>query len=379
MTGKLNIAGMAFKLTIFLSSIRRQCVTEKERYSAKGFVSKPDRNKGALKQEAWTESLQELTEKPGIDYNTKQLLIRIAAQTNVPRKKPKFINFLKNCLRIDQRRAEGLWSIIEKNLEEFNAKNCPPAPEPTPPSDSPSAVAAVAATNGNAEAATIGDTETNGNDIHVTKWKEIIVHALSQPDLDTSIRKLLKKLQKHTAIPENIAEIKKKKFIKFVQQTVEVEADVAKSIWQAFDASRSVVINADSTVAPKSPKKRKHSENVVADASESAVKDKKKKRSNGCANETIDANGNNAELSDTCDLNNSAFDWEKNISKVFKKHKQQNELDLAFLKSKVLKKYSKENEAANASLSHIEKKITKVIKKINKFVVEDEVVKLRDA
>jgi len=55
-------------------------------------------------------------------------------------------------------------------------------------------------------------------------------------------------------------------------------------------------------------------------------------------------------------------------------------LDLTFLKNKVLKKYSKENEneAAGARLSHIENKITKVIKKIDKFVVEDDIVKLRE-
>lgn len=35
-----------------------QCVTELERYSAKGFVPKPNQNKGQRKQEAYVKSLR---------------------------------------------------------------------------------------------------------------------------------------------------------------------------------------------------------------------------------------------------------------------------------------------------------------------------------
>lgn len=351
-----------------------------ERYSAKGYVSKPDKNKGAKKQEAWTESLQELTEKPGIDQTTKQFLVRIAAQPNVPRKKPKFINFLKNCLRIDARRSEALWNIIEKNLDEFNKKTSAEEQPDTPPQvDQAASSESNEIANGNI--AVVNGSGANGCDTDQdikSKWIEIIANALSQPDLDTPIRKALKKLRKLADIPENVNDIKKKKFIKFVQRALELEPEAAKSVWLAFEASRSVVVIPDSTHPPKSPKKRKHSENAVIDTPASTVKGKKKKKTNGCANGVVDANGN-SEPHEACDLNNSAFDWERNISKVFKKHKQHNELDLSFIKSKVLKKYSKENEAANASLSHIEKKITKVIEKIDKFVVEDDIVKLRES
>jgi len=96
-----------------------KCISEEEKYSAKGFVAKPNKNKGAQKQESWTEILQNLINKPGIDSQTKQIIEKIAGQTNVPRKKPKFINFIKNSLRISFDNANKVWTIVEEALEEF--------------------------------------------------------------------------------------------------------------------------------------------------------------------------------------------------------------------------------------------------------------------
>lgn len=100
-----------------------KCITEDEKYSAKGFVAKPERNKGAQKQEAWTEIIQNhLTVATDLDAWTRTKLERVAAQTNIPRKKAKFINFISNSMRISPNDALKIWSIIEKALEEFNKK-----------------------------------------------------------------------------------------------------------------------------------------------------------------------------------------------------------------------------------------------------------------
>lgn len=365
-------------------------MTEMERYSAKGYVGKAEKNKGAKKQEAWSESLQELTEKPGLDYHSRQILKRIAAQTNVPRKKPKFINFLKSSMRIDPRQSEAIWSIIEQNLIDFNnrmsAATSNGSQSTSPETESKSSTDSIedhvfgaGYTNGSTNG-----TSTNGsNETISSKWAEILAYTLSQTTLDTPVRKALKKLQKIPDELENVEELKKKKFVKFVQQRLEVETDIAKSVWRAFDESRSALANSDQadTASTKSLKKRKHSENAIVDLNQS-IKDKKK-RTNCCdpdAEGDGDTGSGDGDDHSACDLNNSTFDWEKSISKVFKKHKSNNKLDLTFLKNKVLKKYSKENEneAAGARLSHIENKITKVIKKIDKFVVEDDIVKIRE-
>jgi len=367
-----------------------KCMTEMERYSAKGYVIKPEKNKGAKKQEAWSESLQELTERPGIDNQSRQILRRIAAQTNVPRKKPKFINFLKSSMRIDPRQSEAIWNIIEQNLVDFNKRmsgNTPASSaSTTPDSESKSSADSMEDHVFGGAGYTNGSTNgTNGsNETISSKWAEILAYTLAQTTLDTPVRKALKKLQKISDEPDNIDELKKKKFVKFVQQRLEVETDVAKSVWRAFDESRSALANSDTadTASTKSLKKRKHSENATVESNYPSIKDKKK-RTNCCdpdAEADGDSGSGDGEDHSACDLNNSTFDWEKSISKVFKKHKSNNKLDLTFLKNKVLKKYSKENEneAAGARLSHIENKITKVIKKIDKFVVEDDIVKLRE-
>lgn len=100
-----------------------KCISESEKYSAKGFVAKPDRNKGAQKQEAWTEIIQmHLAHRSDLDDYTRSSLERIAQQTNVPRKKAKFVNFLGNCMRMSPNNAQKMWSVVEKALEEFQAK-----------------------------------------------------------------------------------------------------------------------------------------------------------------------------------------------------------------------------------------------------------------
>lgn len=100
-----------------------KCITEDEKYSAKGFVAKPERNKGAQKQESWTEIIQnQLTQRKDLDSHTRSILERVSNQTNVPRKKDRFINFVKNSMRISPNSALAIWSIVEKALEEFKVK-----------------------------------------------------------------------------------------------------------------------------------------------------------------------------------------------------------------------------------------------------------------
>lgn len=96
-----------------------KCISEEEKYSAKGFVAKPNKNKGAQKQESWTETLQNLINKPGLDPQIKRIVEKVAAQTNVPRKKPKFINFVKNSMKISLDNANKVWDVVEEALGEF--------------------------------------------------------------------------------------------------------------------------------------------------------------------------------------------------------------------------------------------------------------------
>lgn len=72
-----------------------KCVTEEERYSAKGFVAKE--KKGEKKQNTWVDLVQSvLDEQKDAPRNVLRIIESISKHQNTPRKKPKFINFVKN-------------------------------------------------------------------------------------------------------------------------------------------------------------------------------------------------------------------------------------------------------------------------------------------
>ena len=90
-----------------------KCVSEAERYQGNLYQGKED--KGALKQNSWMVSVREAAESCKNNSQLKGLLIRIAENDNVPRKKAKFLNFIKNSMRIGNKDlVEKAWDAIEK-------------------------------------------------------------------------------------------------------------------------------------------------------------------------------------------------------------------------------------------------------------------------
>lgn len=67
-----------------------QCVTEEQRYSAKGFVPKASSEKGKRKQSGWVDIVQSLIESKDLSNDERQFLNVIGKYDNVPRKKNKF-------------------------------------------------------------------------------------------------------------------------------------------------------------------------------------------------------------------------------------------------------------------------------------------------
>lgn len=345
-----------------------KCMSEAERYAAKGtFVGKPDKNKGAQKQEIWTECIEELASRPKLDKTLRDILQRIAAQSNVPRKKPKFVNFLKSSMRFNVQRAEHVWKVIEEGLEEFKKRAAPP-PKPTA-ADKP---ADEVQTNGSeslpaADATTNGT--TNGNDAASTKQiAEVFAYALQQPDTDKATRKILKKLQKCPNVPLNVQKPKRKAFTTFVQQQLALDADAIEQIWTIVSSAASVIkeeslVNGTNGVAATngSAKKRK-----TANCDDDAPS-KKTKSENGDVTQTV--NGNDA----------TAFDWQKNILHIFSKNSVDNALELATLQAKVIKRYAKHvgDEVDGATGAQYVKKVKKQLKKIDSLIIENDVVKLK--
>jgi len=88
-----------------------KCVSEAERYGGVGFKAKA--NKGEVKQNSWIEQIQGAADNPNLSANAKRVMEVIGANENIPRKKKKFDNFVKNTCRFAfQGVINEIWEAI---------------------------------------------------------------------------------------------------------------------------------------------------------------------------------------------------------------------------------------------------------------------------
>lgn len=357
-------------------------MTEAERYAAKGqYVSKPDKNKGAQKQEIWTECLEELASRSDFDRTIRDTLQKIAEQSNVPRKKPKFINFLKSSMRSNVQNAEKVWKVIEEGLEEFKKRA---APTPRPNAANAKSVDETK-TNGNELLATADAVTGKSNDVEslpvnglpqvvdpvTTKQiADVFSYALQQPDTDKATRKILKKLQKCTDVPLNVQNPKCKKFTAFVRTKFDLDAEAADQIWTIVSGAASVIkeegkVNGTNGVPTTNGNAKKRKPAVDQEDDETPCK--KSKSENGDAMEV--ANGHD---------DATVFDWEQNILRIFNKNCADNALALATLQTKVIKRYAKHlgADGDDGATAQYVKKVKKQLKRIDGLIIENGVVKL---
>ncbi|XP_018571067.1 cell growth-regulating nucleolar protein [Anoplophora glabripennis] len=102
-----------------------KCLTEDERYAAKGTYVNGIVKKGEVKQESWVEMIKSILDKENnLKPSCRNLLNTISHYDNIPRKKPKFINFIKSSSggRVNMKDVEDVWNIIEKYKNENAGK-----------------------------------------------------------------------------------------------------------------------------------------------------------------------------------------------------------------------------------------------------------------
>lgn len=93
-----------------------KCMTEAERYSGKDYVPKPSANKGERKQQEWicvvNNLLNGATDLSNMERN---FLNTLSKHENIPRKKPKFLNFIRNAMgnRVNMNVVESVWNKME--------------------------------------------------------------------------------------------------------------------------------------------------------------------------------------------------------------------------------------------------------------------------
>ncbi|KAM7422097.1 hypothetical protein PAMA_010259 [Pampus argenteus] len=112
-----------------------KCISEDQKYGGKGYEAKA--NKGDVKQQQWIQRIHEAMNKPGVNAKLKDVLRQVTAYDNVPRKKAKFQNWMRNSLRISNSSLhEEVWDIL-------NTATDNPAETPQQPEDAKQTVAEV--------------------------------------------------------------------------------------------------------------------------------------------------------------------------------------------------------------------------------------------
>lgn len=316
-----------------------KCVSELEKYSAKGFVAKADKNKGAKKQEIWIEVIQNLQEKPGLDSSIKFALEKIATNSNVPRKKQKFLNFIKSSMRMSPNNSEKLWSIIEIGLKDYEQVL--------------------------AEKKGVKQKETSNADavVQSTEEKKSLTENGAKEETDGQPKKKKKKNQNGTAdetdnpAKENGISKKKKK---------EIENDTTDDTDGQPKKKKKKLQNGTNDETDSQPKEKKKDENGINDETNGLSKKKKKKNENGSSEET------NKKTAGSTESSSSGFDWKIQILNIVSK---KSEINIEKLKSKVLKKYAAKMN--NAEITHkINKTFQKHIKKMKTISIKNDIVKL---
>lgn len=279
-------------------------------------------------------------------------------------------------MKYNVHQAEKVWTIIEDGLEEFKKRSAPPK-QPLP------ATAPVSSSNeGEVSSTTELETNENGNDnTQKVKSKDdrvsttnetsdnvhlnaILDHALEQGDLTKSVKKILKKLKKQTNIPLDAKPPKKKKFLKLLQEKLEIDAKNSLAVWECISLSINALGqtkgNASAAeVHVNGLNKRKNSETDNNEAEPKRPKIDHGNHSGGTVNE-------------------DAFDWPNNIIRIFQKSQSDNEVAIDSLRSKVIKKFLKASgqDGTQTGEEHF-KKFKKQLKKVDSLVIAGDLVQLK--
>ncbi|XP_067896399.1 cell growth-regulating nucleolar protein isoform X2 [Heterodontus francisci] len=88
-----------------------KCISEDQKYGGKGFEAKA--KKGDVKQQQWVQKVHEAMNESNVNPKVREILEQIDSYDNLPRKKVKFQNWMKNSLKIyNEALQEQVWEIF---------------------------------------------------------------------------------------------------------------------------------------------------------------------------------------------------------------------------------------------------------------------------
>ncbi|XP_031370354.1 cell growth-regulating nucleolar protein [Apis dorsata] len=106
-----------------------KCISEAERYGGKDYVPKAGANKGERKQQKWIDTVNNiLNNETNLSKTERNFLNLLSKHENIPRKKVKFLNFVKSALgqKIPSVVVDSVWNKIEtaykNNVQDINSE-----------------------------------------------------------------------------------------------------------------------------------------------------------------------------------------------------------------------------------------------------------------
>ncbi|CAD7077688.1 unnamed protein product [Hermetia illucens] len=309
------------------------CISEAEKYSGKDYVPKASKNTGQKKQESWIEIVRSVLSGGDVNVSTqnRRLLQRLLEFDNVPRKKPKFVNFVVNSLRINKPDALAVWEVIEPALDKFKATR--PGAQKAENEQKSDEKVADGDCNGTEAKPEINGSETEGKSEKKKRKKRDSDEPANGVEESAPVS--------NDVDPESASPKKKKKKSKH-------PADDQENTPHNGHVAENGTSPTDDTETPKKKSKKRSKEadeetSVTTTSQETnetngylSPKKKKKKTSESEQNTGDSTNGG---LDETVPGPPGKFDWTNEIFNVVEKNN--NEIDLEKLRKKVLKKYQK--------------------------------------
>nr|XP_031840354.1 cell growth-regulating nucleolar protein [Nomia melanderi] len=106
-----------------------KCITEAERYGGKDYVPKVGTNKGERKQQEWINIVKTvLNSATNLSHAERHFLNSLSKYENIPRKKVKFLNFVKNAIgqKANPTVVDSVWdkleSVYKNNVQTTTSK-----------------------------------------------------------------------------------------------------------------------------------------------------------------------------------------------------------------------------------------------------------------
>ncbi|XP_013773189.1 cell growth-regulating nucleolar protein-like [Limulus polyphemus] len=288
-----------------------KCITEDQKYGGKDYKPKPNAYKGEAKQDMWIQHIQQTIATTNVSPGLSDLLEQLIGFSNIPRKKIKFENFLKNSVRVkDKRLIPKAWEIFSKAHEKQVEEK------------SKSGKEVVSQENSQEKEASKGSTDENRKKCQSETEKKVT--SITEPTHSSS--------ENH----------RKKKKSKKIKQRDEDENQMQKKMFteevENFNISGSQQAEKEDKDKKKKNKKRKYEDK---DDKDQEVPQRKKKM----FSEINQENSNNEEIKgeqngidDSQNAGKKKFKWEKVIKEILKQAPD-NELSIKKLRKKVLAEY----------------------------------------